>query len=149
MAAPQRPQPPVSTVPDELRIQLALTPAQINSIVVLRERYGQQTAGLRVRLEEIRAEQRSANSKWKKPGLRGEAPVNAELESLLQRIRSADEEHRAAVRGLLVEQQQARLEQLEQAAALQRVVEQAQCFALLTKTPPDEPAACAEYQREP
>lgn len=148
-AAPHRPQAPVSPLPDALRTQLALTPAQVNSIVRLREQYRQQTASLRVRLAELRAEQIRAASASKQPGLRNEVPGNAELQSVLQRMQAAGDHHRAAVRGLLGESQRARLDELEQAAALQRAIEQAQCFALLTTTPPDEPAACAEYQREP
>ena len=148
-APTQAPQGQVSPLPDELRAQLALTAAQVNSIVRLREQHRQVTAGLSARLAEIRAEQASAASAWQKPGLRNAVPRHAELESVLQRLQAAGDDYRVAVRGLLGASQRASLDQLEQAAALQRVIEQAQCFVLLTKTPPDGPAACGQYQREP
>lgn len=149
MAPTLRPQASVSPLPDELRAQLALGAAQVNSIVRLREQYRQDTAALRARLAELHAEQASVESAWQKPGLRNEVPPHAELDSVRQRLQAAGDAYRAAVRGLLGAAQRASLDQLEQAAALQRVIEQAQCFALLAKTPPDEPAACGQYQREP
>ncbi|MDL2357401.1 MAG: Spy/CpxP family protein refolding chaperone [Pseudomonadota bacterium] len=145
----QRPQAAISPLPDELRSQLALTAVQINAIVRLHEQYRQDSVELRARLADLRAAQRIAEPAFKKPGLRTEVPGNPELATAAQRIEAVRARYRSAVRSLLSEAQRASLDRLERAAALQPVIEQAQCFALLMKTPPDEPAACGEYQREP
>lgn len=149
MSTTQRPQAAISPLPDELGSQLALTIVQINAIVRLHEQYRQDTVELRARLADLRAEQRIVEPAFKKPGLRNEVPGNPELETVARRIEAVRARYRSAVRSLLGEAQRASLDHLERAAALQRVIEQAQCFALLMKTPPDEPAACGEYQREP
>lgn len=143
-----RPSAATASLPDELRQQLALTPAQVNGVVRLREQYRLETAELRARLAALRAEQASA-ALVRKPGQRDQLLAPPELDGVVQRIQAAGDRHRAAVIGLLDPSQRAGLALLEQASALQRVIEQAQCFALLTTTPPDEPAACGPYQREP
>lgn len=148
MPPSSRPQAATPSLPDELRQQLALTPAQVNSIVRLREQYRLETAELRVRLAALRAEQAGA-ALLRKPGQRDQLFAHPDLDGVVQRIQAAGDRHRATVNGLLDPSQRASLARLEQASALQRVIEQAQCFALLTTTPPDEPAACGPYQREP
>ena len=145
----QRPQAAISPIPEALRAQLSLTREQMENLVYLHERYRQDTAGLAARLAELRAEQESAALTAKRPALRNQMPDNPELDDLSQRLQAAGDRYRAAVRGLLKDSQLAILDQLSQAAALKRVIEQARCFELLPATPLDEPAACGQYHREP
>lgn len=145
MATAQRPQAAIAPLPEALRAQLALTSAQINNIVRLHEQYRQDTGELKARMARLQA----AQAVGRKPGQRNQTHRNPELETITGQIEDLGARYRSAVRGLLDETQRESMDQLERAALLQRVIEQAQCFALLKKTPPDEPAACGEYQREP
>ena len=147
MPITSRPQAAVSPIPEQLRAQLMLSSAQVNDIVRLHEQYRQESGEVRARLATLRVQQPAAAAK--QPGLRNRPPDNAERDALIARMDVLGARYRSVVRALLSDTQRARLDQLERAAELQPAIEQAQCFGFLTKTPPDEPAACGQYQREP
>ena len=147
-----RPEAAASSLPEELRRELELNPQQVTAIARLREDLRQGTATNRSRARAIRAEQ-VEKALRAPPGRRHSGlPPEAdppELASVMQQISAAEQSYRSQVRGLLTPAQLATLERLERAAQLARVVEQAQCFALLKEKPPAEPAACEAYLREP
>jgi hypothetical protein len=152
MAPPQRPEPAVASVPDELRLELGLTRVQSATIVRLHEQFRQETVDLRARAATLQGDRPTGAAVFQKPGLRNNAGGHEERDerdAVAGQIGAAAARYRSAVRAQLSEPQRSTLDRLEQAAALQKVIEQAHCFALLMKTPPDEPAACGQYLREP
>src|SRR5450830_208060 len=68
MPITSRPQAAMSPIPEQLRVQLMLSSAQINDIVRLHEQYRQESGEVRARLATLRAQQLAAAAK--QPGLR-------------------------------------------------------------------------------
>ena len=125
MQQPMRPEAAIPAVPDALRQHLDLSFAQLNALAHLRER---------LRQEQGRLSEQAASAAG--------SAESAQLRAVAR--------YRQNFRAQLSPAQRSRLARLEAADAPHPAALQAQCFWLLPKRkPPEDPAACAEFQREP